>query len=154
MMIDKPLNKKVTPLTYFFISILLIIALKFLSPEIKTFSSWWGLIGLFPFTIGVVINLLADQALKVAETTVRPFEESNALLIKGVYGFTRNPMYLGMALILVGIALLFNNLLLLGVAAIFIILISSHFIQVEEKMLATQFGKDWVEYKSKTRPWI
>ncbi len=153
-MTNKYLNKKVSPLNYFFVSILSMIALKFLLPEIKLFPTLWGLLGLFPFTIGIVINLLADQALKVADTTVRPFEESNTLVTNGIYKITRNPMYLGMSLILTGIVLLFNNLLLFSVVVVFIFLISSNFIRVEEEMLEAKFGENWLQYKAKTRPWI
>lgn len=154
MMTDKRSKKKVSPLTYFLVSILLMVALKFLLPEIRVFSTWWSLLGLLLFTIGIVINLLADKELKIAETTVRPFEESSVLVTSGIYRITRNPMYLGMGLILGGIVLLLNNLLLFSVVVIFIVLISFHFIQVEEDMLAAQFGKDWLQYKAKTRPWV
>jgi len=154
MITDKRSKKNVSPLIYFLTSILLMVALKFLLPETKLFPTWWSLLGLLPFTIGIVINLLADQALKIAETTVRPFKESSALVTSGIYRITRNPMYLGMGLILAGIVLLLNNLLLFSVVAVFIVLISSHFIQVEEEMLADKFGKDWLQYKAKTRRWI
>jgi protein-S-isoprenylcysteine O-methyltransferase Ste14 len=63
-----------------------------------------------PLATGIALNLVADAALKKHGTTVKPFEESSALVTTGAYGICRHPMYLGFALILVGLALLMGSL--------------------------------------------
>ena len=154
MKTEKPNKKVIFPPTYFLTAILLMAGLKFLLPEMEILTARWSLLGLVPITIGILANLVADKNFHMAETTVRPFEESSTLLTNGIYSVTRNPMYLGMALVLVGIMVLLNNLYLLGVIVGFIFFISKKIIQVEEKMLAAKFGKDWLQYKKSTRRWL
>ena len=72
----------------------------------------------------------------------------------GLYRFSRNPMYLGMALVLVGVAILLGSLTPFGVVAFFVGWIHIQFIRREEEMLSTQFGQDWLEYKAQVRCWI
>ena len=154
MKTEKEIKKMIFPPTYFLAAILLMAGLKFLLPEMQVFSTGWSLLGLLPIIIGTMANLMADRKFHVAKTTVRPYEESNALLTNGIYRISRNPMYLGMTLVLVGIMLLLNNLYLLGIIIGFIYIISTKFIHVEEKMLAAKFGEDWLQYRVKTRRWI
>ena len=67
--------------------------------------SWpWRALGVVAIAAGVWLNLAADRAFKARGTTVKPFERSSVLLTDGVFRITRNPMYLGMILILVGVA--------------------------------------------------
>jgi protein-S-isoprenylcysteine O-methyltransferase Ste14 len=63
-------------------------------------------------------------------------------------------MYLGFVLILLGVALLLGSLTPWLVIPIFAILIDRVFIQVEERMLAEQFGQDWSTYKAGARRWL
>ena len=93
------------PPTYLLASIVAMVALHFLLPGMKLISFPWRLLGIVPFVVGVALNLLADGAFKRRRTTVKPFEESSALVTEGVFRITRNPMYLGFVLILLGIAL-------------------------------------------------
>jgi protein-S-isoprenylcysteine O-methyltransferase Ste14 len=67
---------------------------------------------------------------------------------------SRNPMYLGMVLILTGIALLLRSLSPFLVILPFAILLERSFIRVEEGMLARKFGPKWEAYKAKTRRWL
>lgn len=61
---------------------------------------------MFPLIFGVALNISADRMFKQHKTTVKPFEESTSLVTDGVFRFSRNPMYLGMVLILSGVVLL------------------------------------------------
>ncbi len=76
--------KKPLPPAYFLGAIILSIALHFLLPLRQLLFFPWRLVGLVPMFIGIVLNLLADQAFKKHSTTVKPFEESNALITAGV----------------------------------------------------------------------
>jgi protein-S-isoprenylcysteine O-methyltransferase Ste14 len=104
--------------------------------------------------LGIIINLYADKALHAAQTTVKPFVESTALVKNGVYGISRHPMYLGFGLVLVGVAILFGSLSPWVVVPVFILLMEVMFIQVEERMLEEQFGSEWLAYRKKVRRWI
>lgn len=114
----------------------------------------WNLVGLIPLAAGVALNLLADAAFKKAHTTVKPFQKSSALITKGVFSISRHPMYLGLVLILLGLAVLMGSLSPLIVIIVFAVLMEQVFIRTEEKMLGNQFGPTWNAYKNKVRKWI
>ena len=142
------------PTTYLLIAIILSTALHFLVPLSHVVPSPWNLIGLLPMAFGIWINLSADRAFKTAQTTVKPFEESTALIQAGVYRFTRNPMYLGFEAILLGIALLLGSLSPCLVIIVFPFVIERSFIQAEERMLEAKFGEEWRLYTSRVRRWL
>ena len=104
--------------------------------------------------IGSLLNLIADSSFKKINTTVKPFEESTALLTDGVFRISRNPMYLGMAFILSGISILLGSLSPFFVILIFMFAMDFVFIRKEEAMLQKKFGTTWLEYKKTVRRWI
>ena len=89
-------SKKILPPTYLFTSIALMIVLHFLFPLVEVIPYPWLLLGGVPLLLGLALNLIADKAFKIVNTTVKPFEESKALITTGVFRFSRHPMYLGM----------------------------------------------------------
>ena len=114
----------------------------------------WNLLGIIPVIIGAVLNLMADRAFKINKTTVKPFEESSSLITTGVFKISRNPMYLGMALVLSGVCIFLGSITPYIIVVLFIMLVQTIFITGEEKMLADTFGDAWLEYKKKTRSWL
>jgi protein-S-isoprenylcysteine O-methyltransferase Ste14 len=147
-------KKRFLPPTYFNVSLLLLVLLKLVFPIAKIIYFPWNLIGLIPLIIGIYINLSADRSFKIFKTTVKPFEESSALITTGVFKYGRNPMYLGMVLILLGLATLLQSLSPYVVAPGFIFAMERVFIGDEEKMLEAKFGEEWSRYKQATRKWI
>lgn len=147
-------DKRVLPPTYLLVAVIIMLVLHFLFPGSMIISSPWNLLGLVPLVCGVVINLIADRAFRLAGTTVKPFEETNALITTGVYRISRHPMYLGFVLILIGLAALVRSLTTWIVIPVFIVVVDYIFIRMEEHMIETKFGRDWSEYKQKVRRWI
>jgi len=146
--------KRTMPTTYLLISIVVMTVLHSLFPAMRIIPPLWNLLGLVPLALGVIINLVADKAFHKANTTVKPFEESSALITQGVFRDSRNPMYLGFVLILIGIAVLMRSLTPYVVVLAFAILIDRMYITVEERMLAEKFGTEWEEYRQSTRRWL
>ena len=142
------------PTTYLLIAIVVLIALHFLFPGIRIIPPLWNLLGVIPLTLGVTINLVTDKAFHKAHTTVKPFEESSVLITNSAFRISRNPMYLGFVLILIGIAFLVGTLTPYVVVLAFAILMDRMYIIVEERMLAAKFGAEWEEYKQRTRRWL
>lgn len=147
-------GRNVLPPTYLFLSIAVMVAMRFLFPLAKAIAYPLNLLGSIPLGIGISFNLIADRAFKKYRTTVKPFEESTVLITSGVFRVSRHPMYLGMVLILIGIAVLMRSLPPFAVIPIFALLMERVFIRVEEKMLEDKFGQPWLEYKGKVRRWI
>jgi protein-S-isoprenylcysteine O-methyltransferase Ste14 len=102
----------------------------------------------------MAINLIADGKFHEVETTVKPFEKSSTLVTGGVFRISRNPMYLGFVLILLGIAILLGSLSPYLIVILFWIAMEKVFIETEEKMLESKFGSRWTEYKTSVRRWL
>jgi protein-S-isoprenylcysteine O-methyltransferase Ste14 len=87
-------------------------------------------------------------------TTIKPFEESSYLVDGGLFGYSRNPIYLGMVVVLLGLWCVLGSLTSLLVIPVFVWLIQEKFIKEEEKMLEDKFGEEYREYKAKVRRWL
>lgn len=147
-------SRNVLPPAYFFLSAGAMMLFHFVLPAIKIIQPPWNLLGIIPFVAGSGFNLVADRAFKKYRTTVKSFEESAILVTGGLFRMSRNPMYLGFVLILTGIAIFMGSLTPFAVIIIFIVLINTVFIKVEESMLKQKFGNTWLEYERKVRRWI
>jgi protein-S-isoprenylcysteine O-methyltransferase Ste14 len=98
--------------------------------------------------------MTADQAFKKYDTTVKPFEQSSALVTEFPFSISRNPMYVGITLMLLGVALLLGSASSLVPVLVFPYLLSRMFIRKEEQMLTETFPADWERYRSTVRRWI
>ena len=106
--------------------------------------------------LGVGIALSGVLSFRRARTTVNPLkpESSSALVTSGIYRLTRNPMYLGMAVVLLGwAAWLGSPWMLLGVAT-FAAYITRFQIVPEERALMRLFGAAFATYRARVRRWI
>ena len=146
--------RKLLPPTYLYAAIVLIIVLHVLIPGSQIISSPWRYLGFLPLIMGTALNLLADQVFKQHKTTVQPFEESTFLVTHSVFRISRNPMYLGFVLLLIGIAILLGSVTPWLVVAGFPFLMENLFIQIEEAKLEAWFGSAWLEYKQRVRRWF
>lgn len=145
---------KPLPPTYTVLAFAIMLALHRFVPGYRYLSSPWTLVGIVPLFLGVLLNVMADRQFKRHDTTVKPFQRSSALVTTFPFSVSRNPMYLGLALIVFGVALLLGTLGALVPAVILPYLLDRHFIRVEEQMLAATFGPQWKEYRSRVRRWI
>jgi len=102
---------------------------------------------------GVMITGLAMMSFWRARTTVNPLKPSSTsfLVTSGIYGFTRNPMYLGMLFVLIGWALYLANVLSFLFLPAFILYMNRFQIKPEERALTTLFGQEFLEYASRVR---
>jgi protein-S-isoprenylcysteine O-methyltransferase Ste14 len=112
------------------------------------------LLGLLPLAAGLAMNLLADQALKIAGTTVKPRLTSTALVTGGVFRVTRNPMYVGFVLLLAGLWLLLGSLTPGLAVGAFTVLMDRYFMRPEEEKLALTFGASYAAYRGRVRRWL
>jgi protein-S-isoprenylcysteine O-methyltransferase Ste14 len=147
-------RKPVLPPTYVYVAIVLMVALHFLFPVLRIIPFPWDLLGLILLAAGAALNLSADSAFRMANTTVKPFQESATLVTDGVYRISRHPMYLGFVLILLGLAILLGSLTPFFIVPIFAVVMDRVFIVAEERMLAEKFGQAWLDYKARVRRWV
>jgi protein-S-isoprenylcysteine O-methyltransferase Ste14 len=103
---------------------------------------------------GVVLILVAVAQMRQHRTAVMPRQEASQLLSTGVFRRSRNPIYLGMALVLLGWVLRLGEPVALALVPVFVWIIETRFIAGEELMLARRFGAAWERYRGATRRWL
>jgi protein-S-isoprenylcysteine O-methyltransferase Ste14 len=105
---------------------------------------------------GIAVAVGGVVAFRRARTTVNPLkpETSAALVSTGVYAFTRNPMYLGMMLVLLAWAAYLLSVWCLTGPLLFALYITRFQIIPEERVLAGLFGTSFVEYQKRVRRWL
>lgn len=145
---------KILPPTYFFVLLLLSIGFHFIFPVMKIIQSPYTYFGIILIVFGTVINIWADSLFKKNKTTVKPHEKPTSFEATGPFRISRHPMYLGMAAILLGLAIFLGSLITFIFPVFFIILMEIMFIPFEEKNLEKAFRKDYLNYKEKVRRWI
>ena len=106
--------------------------------------------------IGLIIIVSPVVDFIKSKTTVNPvkFKNVNRLVTTGIYRYSRNPMYLGMILIIISTTIYYLNFLSVFSPLIFYIWINKFQINREEIFLEDKFGSEYLKYKSKTRRWI
>ncbi len=107
-----------------------------------------------PVVGGLLLGLWGFREMRRAGTNVDPYHPTTAIVEAGPYRFTRNPLYVGMALIYSGISARANALpaaLLLSVA---LHIVDRGVIKREERYLEGKFGEEYLRYKGRVRRWI
>jgi len=125
------------------------------SPVVVPFGVRVG-VALALLVIGQSISISGMVAFRRAKTTMNPIKPgaASSLVSSGVYRFTRNPMYLGLSVSLLGWAMFLSNpLALLGVP-LFVLYINRFQINPEERVLSSLFGAEYTAYKEKVRRWL
>ncbi len=109
----------------------------------------WGLVA-----ASVLLSASAVWLFRRAGTTPNPWKPTTALVIRGLYRFTRNPMYLGFAALYLGLTLLVNSVWPLVLFPGVIALVQTQVIAREEAYLETKFGEEYRAYKARVRRWL
>ncbi len=113
-----------------------------------------GLVGRGLVFGGAALVLWPIVQFLLAGTGVVPFTPAHTLVTGGLYRFSRNPMYLGLSLMLLGGALIAGSLGALLPVPLFPWVIRKRFIEGEERFLEAAFGDDYLEYKCRVRRWL
>lgn len=106
--------------------------------------------------IGILIAISGVIAFRRARTTVNPMRPDGAssLVASGIYRYTRNPMYLGMLLVLIGWAVYLARPWALAVLPVFVTYMNRFQIGPEERVLAGIFGAEFEVYRRRVRRWL
>lgn len=139
---------------YFIILLILSVLLNFLFPVPAYLSPPATYSGFLLIGFGLVLALKSRSLFLKNATTLQPSEEPTSLVTSGPFRLSRNPVYLGMASILLGVAVVQGTLVAPAFPVIFIMLIELFIIPGEERMLEKIFGERYREYKKSVRRWV
>ena len=148
------MKTKIPPPIVTLVSALLIFFSKELFPNYA--FDYQSMLSIVIFISGLIILISAVSLFKKKETTVNPMspEKASSLVVDGVFKYTRNPMYLGMSVVLLSISIQFNLIGGLLIVSLFVAYITVFQIIPEEEAMEENFGQDYLLFKKNTRRWI
>jgi protein-S-isoprenylcysteine O-methyltransferase Ste14 len=137
------------------LALLMWLASSLVSPVAVPFGVRVG-VALVLLVIGQSISISGMVSFRRAKTTMNPIKPSavSSLVTGGVYRFTRNPMYLGLSITLMGWAVFLSNPLAFLAVPLFVLYVERFQINPEERVLSSLFGADYATYKEKVRRWL
>lgn len=153
MTTDAPPRGPVPPF-YFLLALLAAIGLHKVLPIVQIIHAPWNFAGVIFIAAGLAIAVISAGAFARAGTPIVPFKESTSLITHGCYRYTRNPMYLGMVLVLLGVDILLGSLTPFFLLPVFALVIHRRFILHEEAMLEDRFGDEYRKFRSRVRRWL
>lgn len=149
------LELKIPPLALTAVTLGLIVALAWFFPAANLAIPGHRVVAAVLAGVGLVCLIGAARQFRRAETTLNPFapEHTATLVITGLYRYTRNPMYLGMALLLAAAAAWFASVPGLLLVAVFCAYLTRFQIEPEERAMAARFGAQYAAYRARVRRW-
>ena len=138
------------------VTLIFIFLIAFSNRIVEPFSFEFQMpLGVAIIICGLAVLILAVRVFKQLETTINPMQPSQAskLAITGPFKFTRNPMYLGMSIMLIGFGVIFGAKLIVCLLALFVLYITIFQIMPEERAMEQKFD-DWKDYSAKVRRWL
>lgn len=115
---------------------------------------WLALPGRILLIAGLIAMALAVWRMRQRGTTLDPYGNAQALVTDGIFALSRNPIYLGNALIIAGTALICSAPIAILLAPVFALIITKRFILNEEAHLLATFPQEFTAYAARTRRWI
>lgn len=126
----------------------------YIAPVEPLLSATWQYIGIALMVLGFATILLAARSFRKHETTIIPDGQPSTLMEGGLFAYSRNPIYVAMAVLLIGSGLSIGHIWSLLVVPIFVILVQQIWIVKEEENLETEFGQIYRNYKMRVRRWL
>ncbi|OIQ24580.1 isoprenylcysteine carboxylmethyltransferase family protein [uncultured Vibrio sp.] len=150
------LELKIPPVAVFLIAVLMMSYIAKNMPFADLRLPLSGTVFLACLIVSSIVALSGVKEFRRVKTTVNPVkpETASQVVDSGIFAHTRNPMYLGLFILLFGIGYWQQNGLSLAVSFGFIWYMNRFQIAAEERALETLFGIDYVEYKQRVRRWV
>jgi protein-S-isoprenylcysteine O-methyltransferase Ste14 len=111
-------------------------------------------LGLALIAAGVGMNLWSAAWFRKNRTTIDPRGNPAYLAREGLYRVSRNPMYLGMLIVLLGVSVFLGDWFAFMAPLLFMWIVSAHFIRREEQALLAGFGDAYRQYQARVRRWF
>jgi protein-S-isoprenylcysteine O-methyltransferase Ste14 len=146
---------KILPPIWYFIFLVSGLLVHFFVPVARVFDVSYPMIGIALFVAGQVFSMYASSLFSKEKTEILPTSATNTKLVTyGPFGYTRNPMYLGMVVSLLGVAIWVGTLPMFVAAFLDFCVLSFAFIPFEETKMSRIFGSEYDAYRQKVRRWF
>ena len=114
----------------------------------------YNLLGLVLIFVGFAVAFSGARQFNRAGTNIKTFDDPTLLVTDGLFGWSRNPMYLGLTVFLIGLAIMLETLLPFSGAVAFAVITDRWYIKFEEQALRRKFGESYETYARRTRRWF
>ncbi len=148
------IKRVIYPPVWLLLGLVAVFALNEIWPALRFTSLAWQVLGGVVIVVGLLLLVAANGLFVRAGTQIIPFRPVSSLVTGGVYRLSRNPMYLGMALVLLGCALTVGALSALVVPLLYMVIVEVRFIHYEERMLRDLFPDEYSAYCVRVRRWL
>jgi protein-S-isoprenylcysteine O-methyltransferase Ste14 len=145
---------KVLPTLVFLACLVASILLFYIVPVVEIVPYPLSMSGVLLIVAGITLLVIADLLFQRVGTNIDPFLKPDKLVIHGPFSYTRNPMYLGFLLTLLGVCILLGALSPFVALIIFFLIVDYWYIPLEESMCEEEFGQDYQDYKRRVRRWL
>lgn len=152
----RALELKIPPVAVFLISAAIMWSLSRATPALDFMLPYAAVIAILIAVPGLVVAVEGVRIFRRHATTVNPTRpaEASSMVTEGVYRYTRNPMYLGLACCTFGWGLYLQNITALLFVIVFVAYMTHFQIKPEERALQKLFGTEYTEFSSRVRRWI
>jgi len=147
-------KRKIIPPVYLFATLALMWLTNHYVPIFQYVDEPVAYLGIIAVLLGIIMAGVSAATFKHVGTGLEPFDEATVLVTNGFYRVSRNPMYMGMFLMLLGVAFLMGSIGALLPVSVFILVIRNNFVLGEERFMQAAFAQKYLQYKSEVRRWI
>lgn len=117
-------------------------------------NAYLTIIGGLIAVISLIYLIISALKHKAAGSNVEPWKPTTTIITDGVYKYSRNPIYVAMAVVYAGIAIVAGSWLALLFLPLCLLFIRYYVIAREEAYLEEKFGKEYLDYKARVRRWL
>lgn len=114
----------------------------------------WRVPGIVLMLVGAALSARGSLTFASLDTNIKTFNDPDKLVDTGVFRFSRNPMYLGFLVLLIGVALVLGSLTAWLAPMAFLVAADRWYIPYEERRMNAIFGADYQRYQGNVRRWI
>ena len=126
----------------------------YVAPVQPILNEKWQYTGVGLMLFGFAVILLVARGFRKNETTIIPDGQPSTLMENGIFAYSRNPIYFGMTIFLLGSALAVGHIWALVIVPVFVLLVQQIWIVKEEETLEAEFGQIYRNYKMRVRRWL
>lgn len=146
--------RKILPPVLFVIALVLMLLIHHCWPIMQIVSFPYRWVGLPLLAMGIGISAWHSRLFHKLDTNIYTFDAPGKLVTLGMFQVSRNPMYLGLLLALLGHSLLLGSLAPFAIVFTFFVITDRWYIAFEEKAMLQKFGEQYLDYKKRVRRWI
>ncbi len=145
---------RIPPPVFMLLTVLCMILLNYYVPIGRWLNYPWRYLGIALIILGFTLGLGSGLYFRKLGTNPKPGAKATLIVTKGPFKYTRNPMYLGLMTIIIGVSILLGTFSPLFLIPILFLILHTQFVLREEKLMEKWFGKPYLDYKNKTPRWL